>query len=70
MAVKTKATADQVEAALTIETTFHMIKSKFGGFVRSKLPDAQVNEVLCKILAHNICCLIQSMYEVGVEPTF
>src|SRR6266404_1241433 len=50
-----------------VETTFHMIKSKFGGFVRSKLPAAQVNEVLCKIVAHNICCLIQSMYELGVE---
>jgi hypothetical protein len=30
---------------------------------------AQVNEVLCKILCHNVCCLIQSMYELGVEPT-
>jgi transposase len=53
-----------------VETTFHMIKSKFGGFVRSKLPAAQVNEVLCKIVAHNICCLIQSMYELGVDVTF
>src|SRR5262249_40106408 len=41
-----------------VETAFHMIKSKFGGFVRSKLPAAQVNEVLAKIVAHNICCLI------------
>ena len=31
-----------------LETTFSMI---FGGFVRSKLPVAQVNEVLCKIEA-------------------
>jgi transposase len=53
-----------------VETTFGMIKAKFGGFVRSKLPVAQVNEVLCKILYHNICCLIQSMCELGVEPEF
>jgi transposase len=53
-----------------VETAFSMIKAKFGGFVRSKLPAAQVNEVLCKILAHNICCLIQSMYELGIEVTF
>ncbi len=53
-----------------VETTFSMIKAKFGGFVRSKLPVAQTNEVLCKILAHNICCLIQSMYELGIEPDF
>jgi len=53
-----------------VETTFSMIKAKFGGFIRSKLPAAQVNEVLCKILCHNICCLIQSMCELGVEATF
>jgi transposase len=53
-----------------VETTFIMIKAKFGGFVRSKLPVAQVNEVVCKILAHNICCLIQSNYELGIEASF
>ncbi len=53
-----------------VESTFSMIKAKFGGFVRSKLPTAQVNEVLCKILCHNICCLIQSSYELGTDTTF
>jgi hypothetical protein len=38
--------------------------------VRAKMPVAQVNEVLCKVLCHNICCLIQSIYELGIEPTF
>ena len=52
------------------ETVFSMIKAKFGGFVRAKTPIAQVNEVLCKILCHNICVLIQSIYELGLEPTF
>jgi transposase len=52
------------------ETVFAMIKAKFGGFVRAKTPIAQVNEVLCKILCHNICVLIQSLYELGIEPTF
>ena len=47
-----------------------MIKGKFGGSVRSKSPIAQVNEVLCKVLCHNICVLIQSIYELGIEPTF
>jgi transposase/predicted nucleic acid-binding Zn finger protein len=42
-----------------IETAFSMIKAKFGGSVRAKTPIAQVNEVLCKILCHNICVLIQ-----------
>jgi transposase len=53
-----------------VETTFYMIKSKFGSAVRAKTPVAQVNEVLCKILCHNICVLIQSIYELGLEPTF
>lgn len=53
-----------------VETTFSMIKGKFGGSVRAKTPIAQVNEVLCKILCHNICVLIQSIYELGLEPTF
>jgi transposase len=52
------------------ETVYSMIKMKFGGAVRSKTPIAQVNEVLCKIICHNICVLIQSIYELGLEPTF
>jgi len=53
-----------------VETTFHMIKSKFGAFVRSKSPVAQVNEVLCKVLAHNLCVLVQSFFEFGTIPEF
>src|SRR2546423_12823206 len=53
-----------------VETTFHMIKTKFGDRLRSKTRTAQINEALCKVLAHNLCCLIQSMYELGIEPTF
>jgi len=53
-----------------VETTFSMIKAKFGTAVKAKTPTAQVNEVLCKILCHNICVLIQSIYELGLEPTF
>jgi transposase len=53
-----------------VETTFHMIKSKFGDALRSKTRTAQINEALCKVLCHNICCLIQSMYELGLKPKF
>jgi hypothetical protein len=47
-----------------------MMQAKFGASVRSKGDTAQVNEVLCKVLCHNICCVIQSMYELGIEPGF
>jgi len=53
-----------------VETAFSMIKMKFGASVRAKTPIAQVNEVLCKILCHNTCVLINSIYELGIEPTF
>lgn len=53
-----------------VETAFSMIKAKFGGNLRSKTRVAQTNEALCKILAHNLCCLIQSMFEFGVKPDF
>lgn len=53
-----------------VETTFSMIKGKFGAFVRSKTPVAQTNEVLAKVLCHNLCCLVHSIYELGIEPVF
>jgi transposase len=53
-----------------VETTFSMIKAKFGTSVRAKTPVAQVNEVLCKVLSHNICVLVQSTVELGIEPVF
>lgn len=53
-----------------VETTFSMIKAKFGQRLRSKTPVAQMNEALCKVLAHNICCVIQSIHELGIEATF
>jgi hypothetical protein len=52
------------------ETTVHMIKAKFGDHVRSKKWHAQVNEVLCKLIAHNICVVVQEMHERGIEPEF
>ncbi len=53
-----------------VETTFSMVKAKFGDAVRSKSDVGQRNEVLLKLLDHNLCCLIQEMYELGISPTF
>jgi transposase len=52
------------------ETVFHMIKSKFNDNVRSKDKVAQLNEVLLKILSHNICVVIQETQELGIDPKF
>ncbi len=53
-----------------VESTFSAIKRKFGGSVRSKLYEAQVNEVLCKILCHNLSALALAMYELNITATF
>lgn len=53
-----------------VESTFHMIKAKFGDKLRSRTKTAQVKEALCKILCHNIVVLIQSMFELGLKPKF
>lgn len=51
-----------------VESTFMMIKTKFGDSVKSKTEVAAKNEVLAKVLCHNICCLISAMYELGIQP--
>lgn len=53
-----------------VESTISMIKAKFGSHIRSKNDTAQANEVLLKILCHNICVVIQEMHELGIEPQF
>lgn len=53
-----------------VEATNHMIKSKFGDSVRSKDWVAQVNEVLCKIICHNISCVIMEMFTTNIQPDF
>ena len=45
----------------------NMVKAKYGPYVRSKNPVAQYNEVLAKVLCHNISCLIHQAYELGIE---
>ena len=53
-----------------VETTFSMIKRKFGDSLRSKSETAQVNETLAKVLCHNLVVLIHEMYELGIAPVF
>jgi hypothetical protein len=53
-----------------VESTFAMIKAKFGDHIRSKTDVAMVNEALCKLLCHNIVVLIHEVLELGIEPTF
>ena len=47
-----------------------MVKAKFKDSVMSKTDVAMKNEVLCKFLCHNICCVIMSQAELGIEAVF
>ena len=53
-----------------VETVFSMMKTKFGGAIRARRPTSQINEVLCKCLAHNLCCLVKAIFMSGLAPTF
>ena len=53
-----------------VESTFSAIKRKFGDSVMSKNETAMVNEVLCKIICHNLTCLIQEQETLGIVPVF
>ena len=52
------------------ESVFSMLKRKFGHRLFSKSEVGQINEILCKALAHNICVLIQEYYENFVKIDF
>jgi transposase len=52
------------------ESVFSAIKRKFGASVRSKLPVAQLNEVLLKCLCNNVSMLVHAIHELGIEPKF
>ena len=49
-----------------VESAFSMIKGKFGDSVLSKSPAGQANEVLCKVLAHNVVVAARYMHELGL----
>ncbi len=57
-------------ARSNIETSFHMIKSKFGNSIKSKKWIAQQNELLAKVLCHNIVVVIHEMYELKIKTDF
>lgn len=53
-----------------IESAFASIKKKFGDALKSKNYTAQVNELLCKIIAYNVVVLIHEMEELKIKPDF
>ena len=52
------------------ESCWNMIKTKFKDNLRSKGKVAQVNELLLKILCHNLCVVIQEINELNLKAEF
>lgn len=52
-----------------VETAVSMMKTKFGDAVRSQNPIAQANEILAKVLCHNIVEVHKASVMLGVDPT-
>jgi transposase len=53
-----------------VESTFSMIKRRFGNNVKCKKEISQDNEILGKVLAHNICVLVQEIFLNKIEINF
>jgi transposase len=53
-----------------VESTFAMVKAKFQDAVRSRTDTAMKNEVLLKLLCHNVVVVHQDIVELGIEPEF
>ena len=51
-----------------VESSFSMVKAKFGSLVRFNTPTGQVNETLVKILCHDLVVLVLEMYALGMSP--
>lgn len=53
-----------------VESAFGAIKAKFGEKLLSKNDIAQVNELYCKLIAYNLCIIIRSMFDFGIDVDF
>ena len=52
------------------ESTFSSMKRKFGDTLRSKTRVARINELLLKVLCHNVVAVIHEIHESGALPVF
>ena len=53
-----------------MESTFRMITRKFGDSVKANTTTAMSNEVLAKLVCHNIVVCIHEMFALGIGVEF
>lgn len=52
------------------EAGFFMIKQRFGDLTNCRKETSAKNEVLVKILCHNLCVLVQEIFNLGIDFNF
>jgi transposase len=53
-----------------VESVFSALKRKLGENIRSRTSVAQVNEILCKLIAYNLTVVVHEIFENGIAPSF
>lgn len=52
------------------ESGFFMIKQRFGDLTQMRSEVGMTNDILAKVLCHNLCCIIQEIFILGVKVDF
>jgi transposase len=53
-----------------VESAIGSIKARCGGLVRSRTAAAQCNEVLAKVVLHNLACVVHAIEKYGIGVSF
>lgn len=47
-----------------------MLKTRFGHYLRSRVPHAQYAESMLRCVCHNVACLVMAVQELHIEPRY
>jgi transposase len=53
-----------------IESVWSMIKARFGDHLKSRKEESQDNEIILKVLCHNLCVLVQEIFMRNIDINF
>ena len=53
-----------------VEVTWNSVKARVGETIWSRNLDSRVNEVICKLIVHNLTTLHRTMAELDIVPDF
>ena len=62
--------AEHYHRRSNVEATFGALKRRFGDFCRSKLPETQENEILCKVVCFNATVLSEALLQYDLKEGF